>query len=599
MNSVVVLLAALGCFAIGYRYYGLFVARKVLRIDPSRPVPSVTMADEHDYVPMNKYVLFGHHFAAIAAAGPLLGPVLAAQYGWAPGMLWIILGTVLAGGVHDMTVLFMSVRHRGRSLGEIAGEYIGGTGGLTASISIALILVLTLAGFSIAVMNAMAQSPWATFTVFASIPIALLMGLHMKYFRPGDVKGASAMGCALLLLAVFGGHYVAASPWLAAVFTFSKHQLAVILAAYGFLASALPVWLMLCPRDYLTAWLKIGTITALALGIVFLSPTLKMPAVTEFVRGGGPVISGPLFPFLFITIACGAISGFHAIIASGTTPKMISSERDIPFVGYGAMMVESCVSTMALISACVLVPADYFAINSSPGAYAALGMTPVDLGRLSEEVRENLQGRTGGSVSLAVGMAYIFSSIPWMDKLMSYWYHYAVMFEALFVLSAVDAGTRIGRFMMEEMLGKIWPKFNDSTWWPGVILTGAAFSFFWGYLVYIGDISSIWPIFGMSNQLLAGFALIVVSVYLLASGRLKHIWVTLVPAAFLVVTTFRAGYFNLFKAYLPESKYLLAGLTVIVLALMAVVIVVSLLRCLKYIRVPAPAEEPLRQRGDL
>jgi carbon starvation protein len=584
MSSVTLLLAAFGCFAIAYRYYGLFIAKKVLRINPARTVPAVRLADGQDYVAMNKYVLLGNHFSVIAAAGPLFGPVLAAQYGWAPGMLWIILGTVLAGGVQDMTVLFVSVRHRGRSIGEIAGKYIGGTGGILASVSIILILILSMAGLSIAVMHAMSKSPWGTFTVFATVPIAMLMGLHMRYFRPGDVKGASVMGCVLLLLAVLGGHYVSSTPELAAFFTFSKRQLAVIITLYGFLVSTLPVWLMLCPRDYLAAYLKIGTITALALALVFIAPPVKMPAVTEFVFGGGPVISGPLFPFLFITIACGAISGFHAIVASGTTPKMISGERDIPFVGYGAMMIESCVAVVSLITACVFVPADYFAINSAKEAYSALGMTPVDLGRLSEEVQENLQGRTGGSVSLAVGMAYIFSSLPFMGKMMSYWYHYAVMFEALFVLSAVDAGTRTGRLMLHELLGKAWPRLGDTNWWPGVLLIGAGFSFSWGWLVYQGDISSIWPVFGMSNQLLAGFALILMSLYLMVSGRLKYIWVTLAPAAFLIITTFSAGFLNLINTYMPKGKYQLAFLTVLVMALMTVIILVSAAKSLKYIR---------------
>lgn len=576
MNAVVLLIAALGVFALGYRFYGLFIAKNVLQIDGSIPTPAIVKADGRDFVSTNRYMLFGHHFAAIAAAGPLLGPILAAQFGYLPGSLWIILGAVLAGGVHDMTVLFASVRYGGRSLGEITREIIGPVGGMAASAAILAILILALAGLALAVVNAMAESAWGTFTVFSSIPIALFMGIYIQYLRPGDVTGGTVIGVVLLLLSVFTGHYIAITPELTKYFMLSRNQIAIAIPVYGFLASVLPVWLMLCPRDYLSAYLKIGTIAMLAIGIIVVMPELKMPAVMKFSGGGGPIIPGAIFPFLFITIACGAISGFHAIIASGTTSKMISTERDIPFVGYGAMLVEGFVSIMALISACVLIPADYFAINATPEVFSQLGMVTVNLDNLSTAVQENLRGRTGGGVSLAVGMAYIFSSLPYMEKLMSYWYHYAIMFEALFVLTAVDAGTRAGRFLLQEMFGKIYPRFLDPHWKPGVISTGALFTAFWGYLLYTGNISTIWPLLGMSNQLLASCGLLVVSVMLLNMNRGRYVLITAIPGIGLAVITFCAGYLNIFDNYLPKGKYLLVVLSVTVMVLMFIVFVYTL-----------------------
>ncbi len=581
MNAVVLLIAALGVFALGYRFYGLFIAKNVLQIDGSIPTPALVKADGRDFVATNRYMLFGHHFAAIAAAGPLLGPILAAQFGYLPGSLWIILGAVLAGGVHDMTVLFASVRYGGRSLGEITREIIGPVGGMAASAAILAILILALAGLALAVVNAMAESAWGTFTVFSSIPIALFMGIYIQYLRPGDVTGGTVIGVILLLLSVFTGHYIAVTPELTKYFLLSRNQIAIAIPVYGFLASVLPVWLMLCPRDYLSAYLKIGTIAMLAIGIIVVMPELKMPAVMKFSGGGGPIIPGAIFPFLFITIACGAISGFHAIIASGTTSKMISTERDIPFVGYGAMLVEGFVSIMALISACVLIPADYFAINATPEVFSQLGMVTVNLDNLSAAVQENLRGRTGGGVSLAVGMAYIFSSLPYMEKMMSYWYHYAIMFEALFVLTAVDAGTRAGRFLLQEMFGKIYPRFLDPHWKPGVIFTGALFTAFWGYLLYTGNISTIWPLLGMSNQLLASCGLLVVSVMLLNMNRGRYVLITAIPGIGLAVITFCAGYLNIFDNYLPKGKYLLVVLSVTVMVLMFIVFVYTLRSALK------------------
>jgi carbon starvation protein len=571
MNSLTLIFTAFCVFAIAYRFYGIFLAKKVFSLREDRETPAVTQADGHDYVKTNKYVLFGHHFAAIAAAGPLLGPVLAAQFGFLPGALWILVGAVLAGGVHDSIVLFASVRHKGQSLSAVAEAEIGKVAGKVASVAILFILILTLAGLSIAVVNAMFNSPWGTFTVFATLPIAMIMGVYMQMIRPGDIKGGSVIGVALLVLAIIAGPYVAADPTLAAMFTFSKKQIAIILPAYGFLASVLPVWLILVPRDYLSTYLKIGTIALLALGIVFIHPTLNMPAITPYFFGGGPIIPGAAFPFIFITIACGALSGFHAIIGTGTTPKMIANERDILFVGYGAMLVEGFVAIMALIAACVLVPADYFAINAAPKVFQTLHMTTVNLPTLASAVGEQVQGRPGGAVSLAVGMAYIFSSVPFMKGMMAYWYHFAIMFEAVFILSAVDAGTRVGRYLLQEMLGRVYAPFTDNTWTPGILVTSALFTSAWGYLVYTGDISTIWPLFGMSNQLLATCALIVGTTMLIRIGKARYAWVPGVPGLLMIPICMWAGYLNITKNFMPKGLYLLAGMSVVLMVLMTIV----------------------------
>ncbi|MCE5263759.1 MAG: carbon starvation protein A [Deltaproteobacteria bacterium] len=573
MNALTLVFISLCVFAIGYRFYGLFIANKVLELSAERVTPSVKMADGHDYVKTNKYVLFGHHFAAIAAAGPLLGPVLAAQFGYLPGALWIIVGCVLAGAVHDMVVLFASVRHNGHSLAKIAESEIGKTTGIVAGWAILFILILTLAGLSIAVVNAMAESVWGTFTVFATIPIALIMGLYLHVWRPGDVKGASIIGVVLLFFAVLAGPYVVASPTLSAIFMLSKKQLSLFIPVYGFIASALPVWLLLCPRDYLSTYLKIGTIAMLALGIFWVHPTFLMPAITPFVHGGGPVIPGSVFPFIFITIACGALSGFHAIIGSGTTPKMIGNERDVLFIGYGAMLTEGFVAIMALIAACVLVPADYFAINSAPAVFEKLGIATVNLPALAQQVGENIQGRPGGAVSLAVGMAYVFSGVPFMQGLMSYWYHFAIMFEAVFILTAVDTGTRVGRFFLQEMIGKVIPKFGEIHWMPGIIMTSGLFTFVWGYLVYTGDITTIWPLFGMSNQLLASSGLIIGTAIVIRLKKGQYAWMTAVPGILMAFITMYAGYENIVGNYLPKEKYLLVALSVLIMVMMVCVFI--------------------------
>lgn len=578
VNALTIVFAALCVFAIAYRFYGLFIASKVLNVNEARQTPAVKYADGQDYVATNKYVLFGHHFAAIAAAGPLLGPVLAAQFGYMPGLLWILIGCVLAGGVHDMVVLFCSVRHRGRSLAYIASTEVDKTTGFVASWAVLAILGLTLAGLSIAVVNAMHNSLWSTYTVFCTIPIAVIMGLYMQVWRKGDVRGASLIGVVLLFLCILSGPWVAAHPEYFGWLDIDKQPMSLIIPIYGFIASVLPVWLLLLPRDYLSTFLKIGTIAALALGIAFVMPHFQMPAFTEFVKGGGPIVGGPVIPFIFITIACGALSGFHATIGTGTTPKMISNERDVLFVGYGAMLMEGFVAVMALVAACVLVPADYFAINAPADKFAQLGLQVVELPHLEEQVQETLMSRPGGSVSLAVGMAHIFSKIPFMENLMAYWYHFAIMFEAVFILTAVDAGTRVGRFFLQEMMGKVWPKFADKEWWPSIIITSVLFTGAWGYLVYSGDIGSIWPLFGICNQLLASVTLLIGTTVILRMNKTKYAWITGVPGVLMTIITFWAGIWLVVNQYLPAGQYLLAVLSVLVMFLMLFVIVGTIRR---------------------
>jgi carbon starvation protein len=573
MNALTLVFVSLCIFAIGYRLYGLFVATKVLGARADRPTPADTCADGIDYVKTNKFVLYGHHFAAIAAAGPLLGPVLAAQFGFLPGALWIIIGCVLGGAVHDMVVLFASIRHKGTSLAKIAESEVGKTVGSVASYAFLFILIMTLAGLSIACLNALFESYWGILVVGSTIPIAIFMGFWMNHIRPGDIKGASIMGVALLAIVVFAGGAIDPNSALATALRLSKSQIAIAIPLYAFVASVLPVWMLLAPRDYLSTYLKIATVAMLAIGIFFVHPDLKMPALTQFTAGGGPVIPGKVFPYVFITIACGAISGFHAIIASGTTPKMIGNERDVLFVGYGAMLTEGFVAIMALISACVLIPADYFAINAAPAAFTALGTPTVELDRLGAEVQEKVQGRPGGAVSLAVGMAYIFDSIPGFKGLMKYWYHYVIMFEAVFILTAVDAGTRVGRFLLQEMFGKVVPKFSERKWVPGIIITGGIFTFAWGYLLYTGSIATIWPLFGMSNQLLASSALIICTTMVIRMGKAKYMWVTAVPGIFLAFVTMYAGYLNITVIYMPKELYLLTTLTALVMAMMIIVMV--------------------------
>lgn len=588
MNALTLMFVTLCVLAIAYRYYGIFMAYKVLGLDDSRPTPAVAQADGRDFHKTNRYVLFGHHFAAIAAAGPLMGPVLAAQFGYLPGALWILIGVVLAGAVHDMVVLFASVRHHGKSLAEVARDEIGPVSGWVTSIAVLLILTLTLSGLSLAVVNAMADSPWGTFMVFCTMPIALLMGVYLYKIRPGDVPGASIIGIVLLCVAIWAGPHVAANHALSSMFTLNKNQICFFIACYGFIASVLPVWVLLCPRDYLSSYLKVGTMVMLAVGIFYIHPQLQMPAVTQYTAGGGPVIPGSVFPFVFITIACGALSGFHATIASGTTPKMIGKESDILFIGYGAMLLEGFVAIMALIAACVLMPADYFAINAKPEVFQKLGMSVVNLPQLSLETGEKLAGRTGGGVSLAVGMGYIFSSVPFMKNMMGYWYHFAIMFEALFILTAVDTGTRVGRFLLQEIFGRIHPQLGKQGWMPGIVLTSLLFTSSWAYLVFTGDISSIWPLFGISNQLLAGTALLIGTVLLIKMGKARYMWTTAIPAVFIAFVTVTAGWQNVMSNYLPNGKYLLVYLSVLVIGLVAVIFTISIRECYILLRKKLP-----------
>ena len=593
INAVTVIFASLCVFAIGYRFYGLFIAARVLNVNPDRPTPAVKYADGQDYVKTNRYVLFGHHFAAIAAAGPLLGPVLAAQFGYLPGLLWILIGCVLAGGVHDMVVLFCSVRHKGRSLAYIASREIDPTTGFVASWAVLAILILTLAGLSIACVNAMHDSLWSTYTVAATIPIAVIMGLYMHNWRKNDVLGASLLGVVLLFLVILSGPWVAAHPEYFGFLDIDKKTMSIIIPVYGFVASVLPVWLLLLPRDYLSTFLKIGTIVALAVGILFVMPNFQMPPLTKFINGGGPIVGGPVIPFIFITIACGALSGFHATIGTGTTPKMLGNERDVLFVGYGAMLTEGFVAVMALVAACVLVPADYFAINSSVDKFAELGMTVQNLPMLEAEVQESLVARPGGSVSLAVGMAYIFSRIPWMEELMAYWYHFAIMFEAVFILTAVDAGTRVGRFFLQEMIGRyIAPKFNDKHWVPGIIITSLIFTGTWGYLVYSGDIASIWPLFGISNQLLASVTLLIGTTVLLRLNKTRYAWMTSVPGILMTCITMWAGIWLVIYQYLPAGQTLLAVLSCLVMLLMGIVMIGTLRRWMVLLNMHTLVKDP-------
>ena len=555
MNAFPVVLGALCIYAIAYRYYSAFIAAKALVLDDRRITPAHTLKDGHNYVPSPKWVLFGHHFAAIAGAGPLVGPTLAAQFGFAPGFLWLLIGAVVAGCVQDFIVLVASVRHNGRSLSDIARTEISPFAGLVAMIAVLFILLVTLAGLGIVVVNALAESPWGVFTIGMTIPIALVMGVWMFRTVPGQVKmtGPSVFGVIFLLASVMGGHWFAQSG-AAHLLTFTPHQITLLMAVYGFIASVLPVWLLLAPRDYLSTYVKLGTIAILITGIFIVRPDIQFPAFTQFVNGGGPIIKGKLFPFLFVTIACGAISGFHSLVASGTTPKMLDKESNARFVGYGAMVAESMVGILALIAATSMNPGDYFAINTPPAVFKTLGLSTVNLDLISQEVGEKLAGRTGGAVSLAVGMAQIFKGIPGMDRLVAYWYHYAIMFEALFILTTVDAGTRVARYVLQELLGKVNKNFANTAWLPGNLVATFFVVLGWGYLIYTGTISTIWPLFGTGNQLLATIALSVCTTFLINMGKGRYAWITAVPMCLVGVTTVIAGVLSIRNIFWPMTS---------------------------------------------
>ncbi|MGE5423952.1 MAG: carbon starvation protein A [Syntrophothermus sp.] len=584
MNAMPLVLAALAVFVLAYRFYFGFITAKVLTFNDNLATPATRFYDKQNYVPMRKWILFGHHFAAIAGAGPLVGPVLACQFGYFPGFLWMLLGSVMAGSVHDMVILMASVRHDGKSLAEIARAEIGKIStNLTASFSTFLILIIAMAGLGLVVVNSLAESSWGTFTIASTIPIAIFMGLWMFRFRKGKTTEATVIGVVLLTAAVVFGRYVPGSP-IGSWFTLHPKMLTLMLVLYGFFASVLPVWLLLSPRDYLSSIMKLTVIGLLALGIIIVAPELKMPAFTKFIHGGGPIIPGTLFPYLFITIACGAISGFHALIGSGTTPKMIMAESHIKPIAVGAMLSEGMVSILALIAAASLFPLDYFQINIPVEKFQqllpqlhAMGFTQSDMARLSQEVGENVAGRTGGAVSLAVGMAEIFSRIPGMNSLISYWYHFAIMFEALFILTTIDAGTRVARFLLQEMLGKFYKPFGRTNWLPGNLLASGLVVFFWGYFIYTGSVSTIWPMFGTANQLLAGIALSIGTTWLINHGKKKYAWITIVPMTFIFIVTLTAGTMNIMNIYIPqlfEDKSMVRG--IINLSLTGVIMFCSL-----------------------
>jgi carbon starvation protein len=561
INALWFITAALCVYALAYRFYSTWIAARVLMLDHTRATPAETMENGRDFVPTNKWIVFGHHFAAIAGPGPLVGPTLAAQFGYLPGTLWILIGAVLGGCVQDMVILFLSTRRKAKSLGQMARDELGPVGGAAALIGTFAIMIILIAVLGLVVVNAMKHSPWATSTVAATIPIAMIVGLYMRNFRPGQVLEASALGVILLLLAVVGGGWVDHNVTVRGLFDHDGLTLAWWVIAYGFAAAILPVWLLLAPRDYLSTFMKLGTIVLLAIAIIMLQPEVKMPALTQFTDGTGPIFGGKLFPFVFITIACGAVSGFHALIASGTTPKLLANERDIRMIGYGGMLLESFVAIMAMVAATVLDPGVFFAINSPAGIVGKEAATavatisswgfPVTVEQMETLARQmgeaTLFARTGGAPSLAVGMASIFGS-AFGQGLLAMWYHFAIMFEAVFILTTLDAGTRVGRFMLQDLLGNIWPRIGQTSWYPSVLFTSALVVAAWGYFLYIGvidpngGVNILWPLFGIANQMLAAIALCVATGILVKSGRRKHVWVTALPLAWLVTITTTAAF---------------------------------------------------------
>ncbi|MBM3728042.1 MAG: carbon starvation protein A [Acidobacteria bacterium] len=569
VNSMWVVLAAVCTFLIGFRFYAKFIAAKVMLLDDRRATPAERLRNGHDFEPTNKWILFGHHFAAIAGPGPLVGPTLAAQFGYLPGTLWILVGCVLGGAVQDFIILFCSMRRNGKSLGQMAREEIGRVGGFTALVTVLLIMIILLAVVALVVVNALKGSPWGTFTIAATMPIAVFMGLYLRYLRPGKVLEVSAIGFVLVLASIFGGEWVAHHAVLGPMFTLSGVALAVSVIIYGFAASALPVWLLLAPRDYLSTFVKLGVVLLLGAGILFVRPELQLPAVTRFVDGSGPIFAGKIFPFCFITIACGAISGFHSLISSGTTPKMIARESHAWPVGYGSMLLEGFVAIMAIISAAALQPGIFFAVNSPAGIVGAtpeaatatitawgFPVTPQQMAQLADQVGESsLFYRTGGAPSLALGMAHIFAEgMRGAGRaILGFWYHFAIMFEALFILTVIDAGTRVGRFMLQDLLGQIHAPLGRTSWMPGVIGSSAAIVLAWGYFLYqgvidpLGGINTLWPLFGIANQLLATIALCVATTVLIKMHRARYLWITCVPMTWLVVACYSAAWQKIFS----------------------------------------------------
>jgi carbon starvation protein len=568
VNGIWFVVAAASSYLLAYRFYSAFIAAKVLALDDTRATPAERLDDGRDFVPTNKWVAIGHHFAAIAGPGPLVGPTLAAQFGYLPGTLWLIAGAVLGGCVQDFVILFCSIRRDGKSLGQMAREEVSRRAGLIAMTSVLAIMIILLAVVALVVVNALKDSPWGAFTLAMTIPIAMLMGVYMRFWRPGRVMEASAIGFVLIMLAVVGGRSVAQSPEWSPVFTLTGPALAIAIIVYGFAASALPVWLLLAPRDYLSAFIKVGVVLALAGGILLVRPTIHMPPLTRFIDGTGPVFAGTIFPFCFITIACGAVSGFHALVASGTTPKLLMREGHTRLVGYGSMLMESFVGIMAMVAACALTPGVYFAINSPAGIVGASAeqaaatiagwgfpLDPRNMHDLARQMgEETLLNRTGGAPSLAVGMAQIFSGTIGGERLLSIWYHFAIMFEALFILTVLDAGTRVGRFMVQELLGHVWAPMGRTGWYPSILSTSALIVGAWGYFLYqgvldpLGGINSLWPLFGIANQLLAAVALVVATTILIKMGRTRWLWITLVPTAWLIAVTMTASWQKIYHS---------------------------------------------------
>jgi carbon starvation protein len=579
MSSFPFMVGALCVLAIAYRYYSAFIAAKVMALDPARRTPAHVYQDGTDYHPTSKWVLFGHHFAAIAGAGPLIGPVLAAQFGFLPGFLWLLIGVVLAGAVQDFVILFASTRRDGKSLVEIARQEIGPVAGLTTAIAVLFIIIVALAGLGLAVVNALRGSAWGVFAIGSSIPLALFMGWYMYRFRPQKIAEASLIGVVGLILAVVFGRDIAQTSlghWL----TLSYSGVTWSMAVYGFIASVLPVWLLLVPRDYLSSYMKVGTIAVLVLGILWINPPIRQPMWSTYIHGGGPIIPGKLFPFVFITIACGAISGFHALVGSGTTPKMINNEMDIRPIGYGAMLMEGLVGITALVACSALYPGDYFAINVPVAKFASLGMPTTNLAALSAQVGENVMGRSGGAVSLAIGMAQVFTALPGMSRFMSYWYHFAILFEALFILTTIDAGTRVGRFVLQELLGKVYKPFEKTDSTVSSVVSSIIVVGSWVYFILTGSVSTLWPMFGIANQLLAVIALTVGSMVILNMGKGRYVWITLVPMAFVATTTLTAGWQSIWHNFLPlahePGKMVLgtvnAGLTFLMMGCVLVIL---------------------------
>ncbi|MDX5483544.1 carbon starvation protein CstA [Bacillus pumilus] len=589
MNAVTIVIASMCILAIAYRLYGTFMMVKVLKVTDDHPTPAHTLEDGKDYVPTNKWVTFGHHFAAIAAAGPLVGPILAAQFGYLPGLLWLLIGAVIGGAVHDLVVLFASMRKKGKSLSEVAKEELGPVAGFCTGLAMLFIITITMAGLSMVVLHALERNPWGTFAVGITIPIAMGVGLYYK--KTGNLKLATTAGFILLMVGVFLGPNIQGTA-LGDLLTLDTKTLALALPVYAFFAAALPVWLLLAPRDYLSSFMKIGVFIALIAGIFVVNPTIQFPAFTEFVNGGGPVLAGPVWPFISITIACGAISGFHAFVGSGTTPKMLDRWSDMKPVAFGAMLVECLVGIMALIAATALHPGDYFAINSTPEVFRTLGMSVENLPQLSKEIGLDLEGRTGGAVTLAVGMAYIFTGIPFFGHLASYFFQFVIMFEAVFILTAIDAGTRVARYLIQDFFGEAYKPLKRNDWVPGSVFASALACFMWGYLLYSGDIGSIWALFGVSNQLMASVGLIIgATVVLKIADKRRYMLTCLIPLAYLYVTVNYAGYWMVANVYLnPDASgysVLNAVLSIIMLILGFVIIVFAIKKWVDIWRDPA------------